>query len=155
MKTDPATQTREAHLGGWMRMHLRDEPPDPSQFTEGLHPRLAALMRASIAKDPSRRPQSFALIGGWLTEIYGEMTGMPYPRPKPERTQLMADSLNNRGVSFVTLDLKERAGASFAEALAGNPGHLEATSNQGLLEWRFEGLTDAEFERRLGEAQVF
>ncbi len=153
MKTDPATQTREAHLGGWMRMHLRDEPPDPSQFTEALHPRLAALMRSCIAKDPSRRPQSFALIRGWLTEIYGETTGTPYPRPKPERTQLMADSLNNRGVSFVTLDLRERAAASFAEALAGNPGHLEATFNSSLLEWRFGGLTDAEFERRLGEAE--
>ncbi len=153
MKTDPATQTREAHLGGWMRMHLRDEPPEPSQFAEGLHSRLVALMRSCIAKDPSRRPQSFALIRGWLTEIYGEMTGTPYPRPKPERTQLLADSLNNRGASFVTLGLKERAAASFAEALAGNPGHLEATFNSGLLEWRFKGLTDAEFERRFGEAE--
>ena len=153
MTTDPATQTREAHLSGWMRMHLRDEPPDPRQFAEGLHPKLAALMRSCIAKDPSRRPQSFALIRGWLTEIYGETTGTPYPRPKPERTQLMADSLNNRGVSFVTLGLKERAATSFAEALAGNPGHLEATFNSGLLEWRFGGLTDAEFERRLGEAE--
>ncbi len=153
MKADPATQTREAHLGGWMRMHLRDEPPDPSLFAEGLHPRLEALMRSCIDKNPSRRPQSFALIRGWLTEIYGEMVGTPYPRPRPERTQLMADSLNNRGVSFVTLDLKERAAASFQEALAGDPGHLEATFNSSLLEWRFEGLTDAEFERRLGEAE--
>ena len=152
MKADPATQTREAHLGGWMRMHLRDEPPEPGQLVEGLHPRLAALMRSCVAKDASRRPQSFALIRGWLAEIYGEVTGTPYPRPKPERTQLMADSLNNRGVSFVTLDLKERAAASFGEALAGDPGHLEATYNTALLEWRFEGLTDAEFDRRLGEA---
>jgi WD40 repeat protein/serine/threonine protein kinase/cytochrome c-type biogenesis protein CcmH/NrfG len=153
MTADPATQTREAHLGGWMRMHLRDEPPDPGLFAEGLHPRLSALMRSCVAKDISRRPQSFALLCGWLTEIYEEVTGTPYPRPKPERTQLMADSLNNRGVSYVTLDLTERAAASFNEALAGEPGHLEATYNSGLLEWRFKGLTDAEFERRLGEAE--
>jgi WD40 repeat protein/serine/threonine protein kinase len=153
MTADPATQTREAHLGGWMRMHLRDEPPDPSRFAEGLHPRLAALMRSCVAKDPDRRPQSFTLIRSWLTEIYGEVTGTPYPRPKPERTQLMADSLNNRGVSFVTLDLKDRAAASFVEALTIDPVHLEATFNAGLLEWRFGGLTDAEFERRLGVAE--
>ncbi len=153
MKADPATQTREAHLGGWMRMHLRDEPPDPSRFVEGLHPRLAALMRSCVAKDPNRRPQSFTLIRGWLTEIYNEVTGAPYPRPKPERTQLLADSLNNRGVSFVTLDLKERATSSFGEALTIDPGHLEATFNAGLLEWRFGGLTDAEFERRLAVAE--
>jgi WD40 repeat protein/serine/threonine protein kinase len=153
MKADPATQTREAHLGGWMRMHLRDDPPDPSRFVEGLHPRLAALMRSCVAKDPDRRPQSFTLIRGWLTEIYNEVLGTPYPRPKPERTQLMADSLNNRGVSFATLDLEERAAATFVEALTIDPGHLEATFNAGLLEWRFGGLTDAEFERRLTVAE--
>lgn len=153
MKADPATQTREAHLGGWMRMHLRDEPPDPSRFVEGLHPRLAALMRSCVAKDPERRPQSFTLIRGWLTEIYNEILGTPYPRPKPERTQLMANSLNNRGVSFATLDLGEKAAAAFVEALTIDPGHLEATFNAGLLEWRYRGLTDAEFERRLAVAE--
>ena len=44
MKADPTTQTREAHLGGWMRMHLRDEPLDPGQVVDGLVP-IAWTMR--------------------------------------------------------------------------------------------------------------
>jgi WD40 repeat protein len=66
---------------------------------------------------------------------------------------LLADSLNNRGASFITLGLGERAGASFRDALDADPRHLEATFNSGLLEWRRDGLTDAELERRLSEAE--
>jgi WD40 repeat protein/serine/threonine protein kinase len=153
MKGDTASQNREDHLGLWMRMHLKDEPPDPISFVPSLKPRLAALMRSCIAKDAGRRPQSFALLRGWLVEVYEEVVGRPYPRPEPKRTQLLADSLNNRGASFVTLGLADRADASFREALAIDPRHLEATFNSGLLEWRREGLTDAELERRLSEAE--
>ncbi len=152
MPTDSMSRTREAQLGGWMRLHLREDPPDPLTFEPGLEQRLAALLRACVAKEPEKRPQSFALIRGWLVEMYRETTGRPYPRPEPQRTQLLADSLNNRGVSFITLGLSERADASFRDALEADPRHLEATFNAGLLEWRREGLTDAELERRLSEA---
>ena len=153
MTGDSVSQTREDQLGRWMRMHLKDESPDPTSFVPSLKPRLAALMRSCIAKDAGRRPQSFALLRGWLVEVYEEVAGRPYPRPEPKLTQLLADSLNNRGASFVTLGLADRADASFREALGIDPRHLEATFNSGLLEWRREGLTDAELERRLGEAE--
>jgi WD40 repeat protein/serine/threonine protein kinase len=153
MPTDSISRTREAHLSGWMRLHLREEPPDPLVFEPGLENRLAALMRACVAKEPDRRPQSLALLRGWLVEMYRETTGRAYPRPEPQRTQLLADSLNNRGVSFITLGLGERAGASLRDALEADPRHLEATFNSGLLEWRRDGLTDAELERRLSEAE--
>jgi WD40 repeat protein/serine/threonine protein kinase len=152
VSTESASRTREAHLGAWMRLHLREEPPDPAVFEPALDERLAALIRACVAKDPERRPQSFALLRGWLADMYRATTGRPYPRPEPQRTQLLADSLNNRGVSFMTLGVGERADASFREALETDPRHLEATFNAGLLEWRREGLTDAELERRLTEA---
>jgi WD40 repeat protein/serine/threonine protein kinase len=153
MPTDSTSQTREAQLSGWMRLHLREEPPDPMVFEPGLEKRLAALMRACVTKDPKGRPQSFALLRGWLVDMYRETTGRAYPRPEPQRTQLLADSLNNRGVSFITLGLGERAGASFRDALDADPRHLEATFNSSLLEWRRDGLTDAELERRLSEAE--
>ncbi|MCW8984917.1 MAG: tetratricopeptide repeat protein, partial [Thermoanaerobaculales bacterium] len=153
MPTDTTSRTREAQLSGWMRLHLREDPPDPMIFEPGLEKRLAALMRACVTKEAKGRPQSFALLRGWLVEMYRETTGRAYPRPEPQRTQLLADSLNNRGVSFVTLGLAERAGASFREALEADPRHLEATFNSGLLEWRRDGLTDAELERRLSEAE--
>jgi WD40 repeat protein/serine/threonine protein kinase len=153
MAADSVSRTREAQLSGWMRLHLREEPPDPLVFEPGLEQRLAALMRACVAKDPKGRPQSFSLLRGWLVEMYREATGRPYPRPEPQRTQLLADSLNNRGVSFITLGLGERAGTSFRDALEADPRHLEATFNSELLEWRRDGLTDAELERRLSEAE--
>ncbi len=153
MSTDAKSRTREAQLSGWMRLHLHEEPPDPTVFEPGLENRLAALMRACVAKDPKDRPQSFAQLRRWLVEMYRETTGRSYPRPEPQRTQLLADSLNNRGVSFITLGLAERAEASFRDALNADPRHLEATFNSGLLEWRRDGLTDAELERRLSEAE--
>ncbi len=153
MGSSSVSRTREAHLSGWMRMHLREDPPDPRTFNDSLEPRLAALLRSCIAKDVGRRPHSFALLRGWLVEIYEQATDRPYPRPEPKRTQLLADSLNNRGASYVTLGLAERAEASFHEALEIDPRHIEATFNSGLLEWRREGLTDAELERRLSEAE--
>jgi WD40 repeat protein/serine/threonine protein kinase/HEAT repeat protein len=153
MPTDAVSRTREAQLSGWMRLHLREDPPDPLVFEPGLEQRLAALMRACVAKDPKGRPQSFSLLRGWMVEMYREATGRPYPRPEPQRTQLLADSLNNRGVSFITLGLEERAAGSFRDALGADPRHLEATFNSGLLEWRRDGLTDAELERRLSEAE--
>jgi WD40 repeat protein/serine/threonine protein kinase len=149
-KTSPS---RESNLSQWMRMHLKDEPPDPLEYDSSFDPRLAALMRSCIAKDTDHRPQSFALLRKWLVESYEKLIGQSYPRPEPKRTRLLADSLNNRGASFVTLGLADRAAASFREALTIDPRHLEATFNHGLFEWRSDGLTDAELERRLTEAE--
>jgi WD40 repeat protein/serine/threonine protein kinase/cytochrome c-type biogenesis protein CcmH/NrfG len=150
---DLESSNRESHLSTLMRMHLEDAPPDPLDLDSSIDPRLAVLIRSCVAKDADRRPQSFALLRGWLVELYRSLTGNSYPRPEPQRTQLLADSLNNRGVSYVTLGVADRAGASFREALEVDPRHLEATFNNGLLEWRNEGLTDAELERRLTEAE--
>ncbi len=153
MKSDAASQTREAHLGSLMRMHLRDEPPVPQTLDGDIDARLADLMQACLAKEADGRPQTFAEIRQRLVEVYEEVVGTPYPRPEPKRTQLLADSLANRGASFVTLGLEDRASASFREALEIDPRHLEATFNAGLLEWRRDGLKDAELERRLSEAE--
>jgi len=152
-QTEVAPRTRDAQLGEWMRQHLHVEPPDPAEFAPGLDTRLAALMRVCVAKDPAKRPQSFALLRSWLVEIYEAETGSSYPRPEPRRTRLLADSLNNRGVSFVTLGSRDRALSSFREALETEPGHLEATFNLGLLDWQAGELTDADLERSLAEAR--
>ncbi len=152
-EVEEESSTRESQLHSMMRMHLETEPPDPLAFDSSIDPRLAALMRSCIAKDAGQRPQSFALLRSQLVDSYENLTGTSYPRPEPQRTQLLADSLNNRGVSYVTLGITDRAAASFREALAVDPRHLEATFNNSLLEWRSEGLTDAELERRLTEAE--
>lgn len=153
VRSDSASQTREAHLGGLMRMHLRDAPPDPRTLDPTLDASLAELMISCLDKKPEARPESFSRIRKALVAAYQRAMGRAYPRPEPRRTQLLADSLNNRGASFVTLGLEDRAEASFREALEVDPRHLEAAFNTGLLEWRRKGLTDAELERRLSEAE--
>ena len=151
--TDAASQTRENQLSGWMRMHVREEAPDPRLFEPSIGGRLASLMLSCVEKDPNRRPRSFGPLREWLVGMYRESTGRRYPRPEPQRTRLLADSLNNRGVSFITLGLAERAETSLRSALETDPRHLEATLNSSLLEWRRDGLTDAELERRFSEAE--
>ena len=153
VKDTSVSQTRASHLGSLMRMHVRDDPPDPRTLDAAVDGRLADLMISCLAKEAADRPESFTSIREALLDLYHTMTGRDYPRPEPRRTQLLADSLNNRGASFVTLGLGERAGMSFAEALEVDPRHLEATFNSALLEWRRDGLSDAELERRLGEAK--
>jgi WD40 repeat protein/serine/threonine protein kinase len=145
-------KTREAHLGQWMRLHVGAKPADPRALKPEIDSRLASVLRSCIAEDPASRPQSFGVLRRWLVETYEESVGKPYPRPEPQRIQLLADSLNNRGVSYVTLGVSERAHASFRAALEVDPAHVQATFNLGLFEWRSEGLTDAELERRLGES---
>jgi WD40 repeat protein/serine/threonine protein kinase len=153
MASDAASQTREARLGSLMRMHLHDAAPDPRTLGAGIDDQLAALMQSCLAKEAHGRPQSFAEIRKTLVQVYEKAVSKPYPRPQPKRTQLLADSLANRGASFVTLGLVERAETSFREALEVDPTHLEATFNAGLLEWRRSGLVDAELERRMSEVE--
>ncbi len=153
MDTDATSQTREANLGEWMRMHLHGDPADPRELVEDLEPRLVSVLKTCVSKDAGRRPQSFTLIRNWLVDIYGEVVGRPYPRPEPQRTQLLADSLNNRAVSYITLDQVDRARDELRAALEVDPRHLDATFNSALLEWWNDGLTDAEMERRIGEAE--
>ncbi|MCU0233917.1 MAG: protein kinase, partial [Thermoanaerobaculales bacterium] len=50
---DTASQTREENLVGWMRLHLRQEPPDPQALRQDLPARLAALLRGCVAKRPA------------------------------------------------------------------------------------------------------
>ncbi len=147
-----ATATRSAQLTEWMRLHKDEPAPDPRAWAPDVDRDLADLMVACIAKHPDQRPESFAEVRTRLTEIYQRVTGAPYPRPEPRRTRLLADSLNNRAVSFMTLGNEIGASNGLDKALRVDPHHLEATYNRCLIEWRSTGLTDAEMVRRLEEA---
>jgi serine/threonine protein kinase len=66
MAADSASRTREAHLGALMRMHLRDEPPDPRRLdpaidggarrADGRLPRQAAGPAPGVLRRAARRP---------------------------------------------------------------------------------------------------
>jgi len=144
---------RVAQFAEWMRLHAEEAPPDPTRLRPGLDSELADLMTGCLAKSPENRPRSFDQLRRQLIEIYERSTGRAYPRPEPQRARLLADSLNNRAVSFVTLGNVARATRGLREALEIDHHHLEATFNMCVLEWRTKGLTDAEMLRRLEEAR--
>ncbi len=82
MKSDAASQTREAHLGSLMRMHLRDEPPDPR--TLGRRHRRAPCRprcRRVWPRRPTAARRHSPRSGERLVEVYEEVVGTPYPRP--------------------------------------------------------------------------
>jgi WD40 repeat protein/serine/threonine protein kinase len=150
--SEDRSAARSAQLAEWMRLHKGEPPPDPRCWANELDEDLADLMTACIAKRPEQRPASFADIRTRLIDIYRRVADAPYPRPEPRRTRLLADSLNNRAVSYMTLGNALRASKGLDEALGVDPNHLEATYNRCLIEWRSKGLTDAEMVRRLAEA---
>jgi WD40 repeat protein len=84
-----------------------------------------------------------------LCEIYELHFGEQSPWTDLPEVSLEADGWNNRGVSYLELGKQEEALRCFARALEANPTHLEATFNQGLLQWRRGQIDDLEVLRRL------
>ena len=137
----------------WERAHCEEEELDPVVLEPTVDAGLAGLMRRCLAKDPQRRPASFAELGDELVRHYLRLVGRPYPRPAPQPSRLLADTLNNRGVSFFTLGQPARARAAWQEALATEPNHLEASYNLGLLDWRTGEATDHDLALATEEAR--
>jgi WD40 repeat protein/serine/threonine protein kinase len=144
---------QQTQLYEWLRLHLNEQPPAPSAFLPGIDPDLENTMLACVAKDPAVRPRSFAVIRDVLTTLFARSFGKPFPRPEPPAEQLLADSLNNRAVSFMTLGQTRRAERALRRARSIDPYHREAIFNLALYEWQSKGLTDAEIVRRVEEAE--
>ncbi|MCP4897452.1 MAG: protein kinase [bacterium] len=136
----------------WERLHREVEPEDPRKIVADLDPELAMLMGECVSKDPADRPSGFGEVGERLLAVYVRISGRPYPRPAARPSRLLANTLNNRGVSFVTLDQRQRAGRAFAEALRVDPTHFRARYNHTLFSWRYGGATDVEVVEQLDEA---
>jgi WD40 repeat protein/serine/threonine protein kinase len=105
---------------------------------------LADLLERSLRLDPADRPGSMAEVAIGLAEVHQRISGSPYPRATPVAADLLADELNNRGVSLLDLDRTTEAREALAAALAADPQHLEATYNTGLHRWRHGEVTDEE-----------
>ena len=135
----------------WESMHKKQEPPDPRSLKPGLNDHLAELMLLCLRKDPQERPESFELIRQTLASIYHDTEGQAYPRAKPRAYRLLADSLNNQGVSYVNIRQSRRAEAAWREALKTDPHHLEATFNLAMYEWKNLGIPYEDVRRRLEE----
>ena len=141
--------SRESQLIGWMQAHTRAQPADPTILVPDLDPELARWLRVLIAKDPSRRPSTFLEIRRAAVALYERLLGAAYTRPMPRESVLLADSLNNRGVSYMALGQEDRARRTWSDTLKLDPHHIEATYNLALLEWKTYGISDAEIVRRM------
>jgi len=139
----------ELQLLRWKKMHLEEEPRNPLSLHPNLDPELAALSLECLAKEGGDRPESFRDIGNRLRKIYGRLCGEKYPRPRPRASLLLADSLNNRGVSYQSLQRPQQAEDAWKEALQISPHHREAAYNLAIFDW-IRGVTLEETRSVLG-----
>lgn len=135
----------------WEKMHLEEQPPDPLLLTPDLDEELAELMLACMEKEASGRPENFEAITGVLKSIYSRVMNEDYPRPEPRSSRLVSDSLNNQGVSYMTIGQNKRAVLAWQEALKNDPHHIEATFNMAVLEWNNGLIGFGEVFRRMEE----
>jgi len=111
--------------------------PDPRKLKADLPDNLYPLLMQLVSFDPEAR---YALGGfGALRErfkaIYKDLFHEPSPHSVLEDLDLLADGLNNRGVSYIELGREEDAFRCWQQAVVVDPHHLESTFNHGYLEW--------------------
>ena len=133
--------------------HTGQMPPPPSSFKSGLPEEIDDLCLSLLAKKPARRPASAQQVAELLRRIYEAHVGHVYPREMPQEAELVADTLNNRALSFLDLERKENALACWREALAKNPTHLESTFNFGYWQWKHGAIDDAQYIKRVTELE--
>ena len=109
---------------------------------------LQGLLARCLEMDPDFRPHDFGIIEAELTKIWRESFGEDSLRPAPKAAADNADSLNNRALTYLDLNMPEKAEECWAAALEKEPGHPEATYNQGLYEWRGGRIRYPEMARR-------
>ncbi len=135
----------------WERLH-RDQPaPHPRDLSPELDLALAELLHACLRKEPERRPPSFAQLGVRLRDLHRRLLGRPSARPEPTVGELLADSLSNRGVSYMFLGRRRHAERAWRSAVETDPGHVGARFNLALYEWLHLGGSDDELVRTLEE----
>lgn len=105
---------------------------------------LARLLRQCFHRNPQARPGTMNELASELTEIYREATGRPYWRQAPVIAELQAESLNNRAVSLLDLEMRSEAVTLLEEAWQRHPWQPQVTHNRGLEAWRCGRITDGE-----------
>ena len=97
---------------------------------------LRDLLSRCMETDREKRPQDFSLIEKELLTIYRNVTGIVYFRPEPKAAADTADSLNNRALSFLDLDMPQKAVEFWESALKKDPGNAQVIFNRALYSFR-------------------
>ena len=112
---------------------------------------VSALILRCLEPEPEDRWNSFTAVSGQLKTVYLKLVKSDYQRLEPKAADILADGLNNRGVSLWDLGKTGEAEAAFGEALKLNTNHPRATFNLGLLRWRDCRSTDTQILTKLNE----
>ncbi|MFH1136368.1 MAG: protein kinase [Pseudomonadota bacterium] len=118
-----------------------------------LPPALADLLRRCFRIDPGDRPRDLGEAASFLIDFFQKTFRRDYPRQEPKPGLATADSLNNRAVSLRDLGRSAEAEVLWDSALQSHPHHLEASYNQGLVQWRAGRLADDALVSRIVEAR--
>ncbi len=127
-----------------------ERTPDHESLPE-MPDALARLIRRCFRHNPDARPQTMREVAEALEEIYRQASGKRYPRREPARTELMANSLNNRAASLLDLGRLNEAAGLLDEAWQRHPWQPQVTHNRGLLSWRSGRITDTDLISELEE----
>ncbi|WP_316784458.1 serine/threonine-protein kinase [Streptomyces sasae] len=132
---------------------LEDGPADPR--VPAVPPAVAGLLRQCFMPNAEARPAELDEAAQVLAEVYGDVTGTPFPRRAPRGVGLLADGLSNQALSLLDLGRTEAAEDLWRQAADVDPHHLAARYNYGLHLWRSGRRTDLEVLSDIEGGRVF
>ncbi len=132
-----------------LKAYLSGDVEDPA--IEAIPEGLAELLRKCFQIDPAQRPAGLGEVADRLIELYAEVAGVDYTRPRPRAAELLADSLNNKALSMLDLDREGDAVHLWTAALNENPAHCQANLNLLAYRWRRAEITDDEMLTHLDQ----
>ena len=101
---------------------------------------------------PSGRPSGFREVIDSLKDCWRILTGREYPRRDTGESALIADTWNNRALSYLDLEMETDAEECWQKALRADPGHMASLYNLSMYRWRTAGIDDLEVMRLLQNA---
>lgn len=99
-----------------IRMHIHEPPPDPREFKGQLHHGVAHIVLRCMAKNPSRRYDSFADVEKDLQILRNHLFGQRYTKVWPLSSDVAHDSWFERGVMHMDLGEYSEAVTCFRQA---------------------------------------
>ncbi len=101
---------------------------------------------------PDRRPADFKEVISALRNCWRSLTGREYPRRDPGESALIADTWNNRALSYLDLGMQSDAEECWRKAIKSDPGHMSSIYNQSMYRWRTAKTDDLQTMRILQNA---
>ncbi len=92
-------------------------------------------LRIVLGGAVNRAYSAFPRIAQRLEQIYARVCGRDYQRPDPEAARDIADSMNNRALSFIELGQPERALEALEAAVLQDGTNARCQYNRALLRW--------------------